>query len=71
MEKTLLTREFVLEKGTAKTTLPDPDPEMGAGEVLKFYSRTYPELVTSSVVGPEYKENKVVWTFKSCVGTKG
>lgn len=66
-----LKREFVMEKGTVKTVLSDPDPDMGAREVLKFYSRTYPDLITASVVGPEYKGDKAVYSFKTSVGTKG
>jgi len=71
MERVNLTREFLMEKGTVKTTLPDPDQTMSPNEVRKFYSRTYPELLNSGVVGPEYKADKVVYTFKTSVGTKG
>lgn len=71
MEKIQLERQFIMEQGTVKTVLADPDPEMSPRDVMKFYSRTYPSLVTASVVGPEYKGDKVVYSLKSVVGTKG
>ena len=54
-----------------KTELADPSRDMKVNEVLDFYSGTYPELTTASVVGPEIKDDKVIYKFQSNVGTKG
>lgn len=71
MSKAVLQRKFVLEKNNNKIVLDDPDPSMSADEVLNSYSAIYPELVTSSVIGPEYEDDKIIYRFKTTVGTKG
>lgn len=70
IQKTQLKREFVID-GKSKTVLPDPDPNMSPDQVMTFYSNTYPELTTSAVHGPTYDNDKVVYRFKTTVGTKG
>ena len=54
-----------------KIMLTDPDPNMSPEEVMKFYTNTYPELTTSNVHGPEVNGDRVVYKFKTNVGTKG
>ncbi len=71
LKKTALKREFVIENKGVKTVLPDPDPNMSPDQVMTFYSNTYPELVTSSCHGPSYQDDRMVFTFKTTVGTKG
>lgn len=71
VQKIHLKREFILERGQQSITLPDPDPVRDANGVMRFYSDTYPELATASVVGPEIKNDKEVWRFRSIAGTKG
>ncbi len=72
LKKEALTREFVIQSsGSGKIQLPDPGSNMTPENVMQFYSGTYPELVTSNVYGPEYKGNKLIYTFKTTVGTKG
>lgn len=39
--------------------------------VMSYYSNMYPELTTASVHGPEIKEDKAVYEFKTTIGTKG
>lgn len=52
--------------------LADPNPSMSPEEVLSFYSNQYPQLVTSTVVGPTFVDDaNVEYDFKSVVGTKG
>lgn len=70
LKKTQLKREFILE-GKSRTVLPDPDPAMSPDQVMTFYSNTYPELTTSAVHGPAYDNDKIVYRFKTTVGTKG
>lgn len=71
IKKETLKREFVLDRQGKKTSLPDPDPTMTPDQVMAFYSNTYPELCTSNVTGPEYKGDRLVYSFKTTVGTKG
>ena len=71
LEKNALKREFVIDSKGTKTTLADPDPNMSPDQVMQFYSNTYPELVTSSCHGPSFKGDRMVYEFKTTVGTKG
>lgn len=66
-----LTRVFKLKKGRGTLMLDDPDSKLSLNEVMDFYSRIYPELTTASVSGPEFEEDKVVYEFKTTIGTKG
>lgn len=52
-------------------TLPDPGPELSPELVRDVYSATYPEITTASIEGPERKGDKLVYTFRRAVGTKG
>lgn len=51
--------------------LNDPNPAFNVDEVMGFHSVKYPELTTSTVSGPEIKDDTAVYTFKSTIGTKG
>lgn len=66
-----LKRVFRLKKGNTTLTLDDPDSRMTLTEVMDFYSMTYPELTTATVHGPEFEEDRVVYEFKTTIGTKG
>lgn len=66
-----LKRVFKLKKGNTTLTLDDPDSKMTLTEVMDFYSMTYPELTTATVHGPEFEEDRVVYEFKTTIGTKG
>ena len=52
-------------------TLPDPGPELSPEQVRDVYSATYPEITTASIEGPEQKGDRLVYTFRRAVGTKG
>jgi PRTRC genetic system protein C len=71
LKKEELKREFVIENKSGKTVLADPDPSMSPDQVMTFYANQYPELTTSAVHGPRYDADKIVYTFKTTVGTKG
>jgi len=47
-------RIFILirEKESDNVTLPDPNPNMEPSDVQRFYSSEYPELTSSTIVGP-------------------
>ncbi len=66
-----LKRQFAFKKDGNKITLPDPNPELSVTEVMNFYANQYPELTTSTVGGPEIKDDMAVYTFKTTIGTKG
>lgn len=62
-------RVFRIEKGGME--LSDPDASMSLEEVMNFYSGQYPELTTAAIHGPAYEEDRVIYTIKTTVGTKG
>ena len=68
---TPLERVFKFKNGNEEMVLPDPNPEMSADEVMDFYSATYTELTTATVNGPEIENDRVVYHFKTTIGTKG
>ena len=72
LEVTNIERKFEFENADGeKVIMPDPGTHMSTDEVMNFYANTYPELTTATVSGPEMKEDKAVYTFKTTVGTKG
>ena len=52
-------------------SLPDPGAELSPEQVRDVYSATYPEITTASIEGPEHKGDRLVYTFRRAVGTKG
>jgi len=66
------TRSFRMKKNGSYINIEDPNPEFSPDEVMSFMSSKYPELTTSTISGPEMKENgDAVYEFKTTVGTKG
>ena len=51
--------------------LPDPGPGLTPEQVKDVYAATYPDLTSAQVEGPELKGNKMVYSFRRAVGTKG
>jgi PRTRC genetic system protein C len=66
---TTAVRLFVIDETGIE--IADPDPTLSLEEVAALYSGMYPELTTATVHGPQYSEDKVVYRFKSVIGTKG
>jgi PRTRC genetic system protein C len=66
---TTAVRVFVIEETGVE--IPDPDPKLSLENVMALYSGMYPELTTATIHGPEYRDDKVVYRFKSVIGTKG
>lgn len=64
-------RSFTFQKGNEQVILGDPNPTDMPEAVMSYYSNIYPELTTASVHGPEIKEDKAVYEFKTTIGTKG
>lgn len=51
--------------------LEDPGPDHDPVDVRNLYSATYPEITSAAIEGPEKKDDKLVYTFRRAVGTKG
>ena len=66
-----LERVFKFQNGNAEITLNDPNSAMLPIEVMNFFSGSYPELTTATVHGPEIENDKVIYRFKTTIGTKG
>ncbi len=60
-------REFVFDGHT----LPDPDSDMSVERVREMYMPTHPEITTAQVVGPEFVDGKMRYTFNRVIGHKG
>lgn len=66
-------RIFILvrDKESDSITLPDPNPNMEPNDVQRFYSSEYPELTSSTVIGPSMREGNAVYSFQTIIGDKG
>lgn len=51
--------------------LEDPGPQYDPVDVRNLYSATYPEITSAAIEGPDKDGDKVVYTFRRAVGTKG
>ena len=60
-------REFVFDGHT----LPDPDGSMSVERVREMYMPSHPEITTAEVVGPEFVDGKMRYTFNRAIGHKG
>lgn len=68
----LMPRVFEFDQGPdiKVIELPDPDSNASPEEVKATYITTYPLLATSSIIGPEVKNDRKVFTFQLALGTK-
>lgn len=66
-------RIFILirEKESDNVTLPDPNPNMEPSDVQRFFSSEYPELTSSTIIGPSMKDGAAVYSFQTIIGDKG
>ena len=71
LQVTKLTREFKFKKDGKDISLPDPNPEFSAEEVMKFYSGTYPELTNGIVEGPTVVGDKANYSITTRAGKLG
>lgn len=53
------------------SVIPDPDPNMQPNEVLKLFAMHKPELINSTIAGPEIVDDKAIYTLSNLVGSKG
>ena len=66
---TAVTRIFIIDRSGVE--IPDPDPNLSPENVMSFYAGMYPELTAATIHGPEYRDDRIVYRFKSVIGTKG
>lgn len=52
-------------------SLPDPGTSMNPAQVRDVYGAAYPEITNADIEGPVRKGNKLEFTFRRAVGTKG
>lgn len=51
--------------------LPDPGANMTPTQVRDVYGAAYPEITNADIEGPVRKGDKLEFTFRRAVGTKG
>jgi len=66
-----LERSFTFMKGKEMIELSDPNMADSPDTVMSYYSNIYPELTTATVHGPVIKDDRIVYEFKTTIGTKG
>ncbi len=73
LQVTALQRAFKYKKDGKEIALPDPNPEMTAEEVLKYYGGTgqYPELTNGIVEGPTVVGDKANYVITTKAGKLG
>lgn len=64
-------RAFIVKEKGQETRLTDPNPDWTVEAVLNFYSNDYPILNNAKVSTPEFRNDKLEYTFESVIGTKG
>lgn len=64
-------REFIYQKDGKDISLLDPGNEFTPHKIRDFYTSEYPELLTGSIEGPKYEEDKAIYILKANAGTKG
>lgn len=67
IRETTITRRFKYNS----VMLADPSPSMSLEQVKAFYATQFPELLNSTVEGPDTKGTVTTYTFQRAVGTKG
>lgn len=70
-EVTGLEREFRIKIDGQDTPLADPNETWTPEQVMTFYSNQYPALTTATVHGPQQENDRMVYEFKTVLGTKG
>lgn len=68
---TTLPRIFLMKEQEQERRLNDPGIELSPGAVLNFYANTFPILTTAKIIGPEFKNDEIVYKFETVMGTKG
>jgi len=51
--------------------LQDPGQNLSVEEVRDIFSIQFPQIISAAIEGPERKGNKMVYTIRKAVGSKG
>lgn len=71
LTSTILDRTFLFKQDGQEIKLSDPSDKLSVEAVLNFYANTYPVLTTAKIIGPEIKDDTVLYRFETVMGTKG
>jgi PRTRC genetic system protein C len=71
LQVTNLQRVFTYKKDGKDISLPDPNPDFSAEEVMKFYAGSYPELTNGFVEGPKVEGDKASYSITTKAGKLG
>ncbi|MDN3588227.1 PRTRC system protein C [Pedobacter aquatilis] len=71
LSASILKRVFLHKVQENEIPLSDPNTALSPGEVMNFYSGTYPSLTTARVEGPEIVNDSIQYRFITTLGTKG
>lgn len=50
---------------------PDPGPGLSLAQVRSLLATTYPQVTNAEVEGPVARDGKLIYTFRTAIGTKG
>lgn len=68
---TELIRAFKMQDKGVDIELADPGKTLSPEAVLNFYSNNYPVLTTATIEGPAIENDRVIYHFRTTIGTKG
>lgn len=71
LQITNLPRVFSFNKDGKDIPLVDPNPDLTAEEVMKFYSGSYPELTNGMIEGPKIENDKASYKLTTKAGKLG
>ncbi len=64
-------RVFILESGSLRVELTDPNPAASPEMVKQLYCDQYPELAAATIQGPITGKDRIIYNFTPKAGTKG
>lgn len=71
LQVTNLQRTFTYKKDGKEIVLADPNVDLTAAEVMKFYSGVHPELTNGIIEGPIVVADKATYRFTTQAGKLG
>lgn len=71
LQVTNLERKFSFKKDGKEIQLTDPNVDLSAAEVMKFYSGVHPELTNGIIEGPVVVADKATYKFTTQAGKLG
>lgn len=68
---TYLERVFLYNNSGEEIKLTDPNKDWNTDQVKNYYSNIYPELTNGTCEEEDLNTERVVYRFKTTIGTKG